>query len=385
MNFSRSILVLLLTFASFSAQAQDSAVKAPKSGPRIGDPGSVFDPSKYDDRFPLAKEWAKAGVEGGIPARGGTPIVARLKPGDDLPAAIQKAGKGVVLLKAGVYKIDKTLTPGSGLILRGENPETTILEFGGEGAPDLLTAVSLKKVDRVGLEDLTLRNKRVAALDPKTYLEKYDNYPGFPHNDAATVELDKATNSWIQNCRILFSVSRPLRIFGGSAHVTVRDCQIDVALHKGGGGSGYCEVVGGTYVLFYNDTITNIRHICLDAVCDYTVMVYCTTNVDFNWHCIAPMAKTLLEHCTSNVPGTHFWGIYSHYKDAIAPDNHIFHCSPRCDDGSVWHPVWEGVKSEGKGEFIQKMDIAPPKTGTLYPVTGVHRPPDEPAGSSSKK
>jgi hypothetical protein len=280
------LFLLLLGLMEAPAEPQETAAKTSRNSPRIGDPGSQFDPTKYDDRFPLSKEWAKAGVEGGIPARTATPIVARLKPGDDLQTSLQKAAKGVVLLKAGVYKIEKTLSLGNGVILRGENPETTILEFGVEGAPDLLTAISIKKVDRVGLEDLTLRNKRIAALEPNSYLEKYDNFPGFPHNDAATIELDKATNAWIQNCRVLFSVSRPLRIFGGSAHVTVRDTTIDVALHKGGGGSGYCEVVGASYVLFYNDTVTNIRHI----------------------------------------PVTQFWVIDSHYMYPSALDNHSLKC-----------------------------------------------------------
>lgn len=39
---------------------------------RVGDSGSVPDPARFDDAYPDMKEWAAAGVRGGIPAQGGT-------------------------------------------------------------------------------------------------------------------------------------------------------------------------------------------------------------------------------------------------------------------------------------------------------------------------
>lgn len=51
---------------------------------RVGDSASVFDKSRYDESSPQIKEWVKAGVHGGIPLRGQSRIVAKLKPGDKI-------------------------------------------------------------------------------------------------------------------------------------------------------------------------------------------------------------------------------------------------------------------------------------------------------------
>ena len=44
-------------------------------GQEIGDQGWTFDGSKYDFNYPEMIEYAKAGVEGGIPLRNTRPIV----------------------------------------------------------------------------------------------------------------------------------------------------------------------------------------------------------------------------------------------------------------------------------------------------------------------
>ena len=47
-------------------------------GQQLGDAGWVLDESKYDNRFPEMREYAKAGVKGGIPYRDDTPIMLTL-------------------------------------------------------------------------------------------------------------------------------------------------------------------------------------------------------------------------------------------------------------------------------------------------------------------
>jgi hypothetical protein len=351
--------------------------------PRIGDPGSVFDPAKADPRYPDAKEWARAGVEGGIPFRHQSPVVARLKPGDDVATAVQKARAGVVLLAPGVYPLAKEIAMKSQVILRGEDREKTILEY-GSGDKNQRIAVHFKKTDRAGLEDLTLRHKHIAQLDPAVYLGKYANHPDFVQNDDAAVEMTGAKNCWVQNCQILFSISRPVRVWGNSAHVTLRDNIVDKCLHKGGKGAGYYEIVGATYVLLYNERVTNIRHICLDGTIDYSVLVHVVHGVDINWHCIAPMAKSLVEECEFiQQEHRHTWGQWCHYRQAVDASNRIYRCKPGYDDGSVYFTNFPGEGDAAKGgPFIKKLDQPPPKSGTLYPVTGVHRPPDEPRGAA---
>jgi hypothetical protein len=60
----------------------------------------------------------------------------------------------------------------------------------------------------------------------------------------------------------------------------------------------------------------------------------------------------------------------------MAPDNLIYMTKPGFDDGQVYHPV------HGGKPFIQKADLPQPKFGTLFPVTGVHRPPDDPRAAA---
>jgi hypothetical protein len=89
---NKMMLVLLACFAAIHVSAQS---------PRLGDPGWTFDESRFDPRFPAMREWARAGVEGGIPLRRSLPIKKRLQPGDDLQAAINAVatqGGGVILL-----------------------------------------------------------------------------------------------------------------------------------------------------------------------------------------------------------------------------------------------------------------------------------------------
>ena len=92
---------------SASGGAANPAPHAQRA-PLWGDPGWRLDETLYDPRFPDSLEWAKAGVEGGIPYPETLAIRATLSPGDDIQAAVTQvgqAGGGVIVLKAGVYTL----------------------------------------------------------------------------------------------------------------------------------------------------------------------------------------------------------------------------------------------------------------------------------------
>src|SRR5687768_17398321 len=101
-----------------------SAVTAARGDVRVGDVGSQPDPSKFDANYPDMKEWAIAGVRGGIPGRAAAKVVKTLKPGDDIQAAIEQAAKapggGAVVLLAGVYPVTRRIDLRSNVTLRGE-------------------------------------------------------------------------------------------------------------------------------------------------------------------------------------------------------------------------------------------------------------------------
>ena len=372
--------------------AVSSTALAAALPPRIGDRGSVFDPSKFDPAWPIAREFAKAGVEGGIPPRSAVPVRARLKPGDDIQAAVDRAGPGgAVLLAPGLHRRTQPIRMKSGVVLRGSGRDSAIIEYDCTTGGQVGQAVLFKDCEGAGLEDLALRHAKVFAMDPAAYVGKYQNFPDLPTGNYAAIEiLGKGTrNCWVQSCAILCSASRPLRIHGGPSHVTLRDNLTDRSLHKGGQGSGYYEVVGAAYVLLYNETIQNIRHICLDATCDYTVLVHCQVGVDINWHCIPPMRNTLVESVVSRVRPGHPWPPLCHYRDPSGPDNYIYKFDAESDKGNCdTSPdpsrVFTLRTNWDEKPWVYPVDRPAPRTGTLYPVTGVHRPPSAEAPRPSQ-
>src|SRR5688572_17839515 len=106
----RPSLLYALALATALATAQVTPATADV---RVGDVGSAPDPSKFDPGFPDMKEWAAAGVRGGIPGRAAAKTVKTLKPGDDIQAAIEQAAKvqggGAVVLSPGVYPVNRRI------------------------------------------------------------------------------------------------------------------------------------------------------------------------------------------------------------------------------------------------------------------------------------
>ena len=81
------------------------------SQPRVGDPGVVFDESKFDDKnYPQMREWKKAGVIGGIPFISDTPLRKTIDATNSagLNTAINDVasqGGGQLKLNDGIYTI----------------------------------------------------------------------------------------------------------------------------------------------------------------------------------------------------------------------------------------------------------------------------------------
>src|SRR3954462_5481109 len=167
LNFRRVFCLLALLLSAGSAFA--AAV-------RVGDPDSKPDAAKFDENYIDMKEWAEAGVRGGIPKRESLKIVKTLKAGDDIQAAIDDAGKsgGVVLLSPGVYPIKKCLQLRNGVVLRGQNKDGVVLEntMRASRLTDADFTVRFPAIKHAGLEDLTMRHAEVAKIGLAAYAER---------------------------------------------------------------------------------------------------------------------------------------------------------------------------------------------------------------------
>jgi hypothetical protein len=308
-------LFLFVLCWSFQAFAQT---------PRIGDPGWTFDETRFDPRFPAMREWATAGVEGGIPLRRSLPIRKRLKPGEDLQAAINAvaAQGGVILLQPGEHWITTTIKLKSGVVLRGANKETTVLKvkmkapfFKTSGQPPV-TAIEVNDAERVGFEDLTIR---YAAVDFEPY-DKSDfradwDRRVFHGDETRDNELfvhllifTRSRNCWVDNCNLLWAGAHPLGM-NRCQHMTMRDNFIDRAyIKKDSMHGGYYAAWGSSHCLFYREKVRRIRHFALMLPgCEYNVVYECDFEVDVNFY-DADSGNNLVEKSRIATPVWHSWG-----------------------------------------------------------------------------
>jgi len=371
----RAPLLATLLAATVTVTAREAPV-------RIGDPGSEPDPSRFDERFPEMAEWARAGVEGGVPHL--QRIVGAVAPGDDLPAAVAEADvsasePGVLILKPGEYPIDGVLRMKPGLILRGlDRAECVIASTLNETRSPYGVGErhAIEMAARSGLEDLTVLNSVVRDIDESTYLGSYKN-PGAPMSGLVRFG-GKADNAWLQGCALTHAGSNPISI--SANHLTIRDCLIDKAYNKGGKGHGYLELGGGAHhVLFYNCEIHNIRHVSIMWKSKYVVIYRCRLSVDINYHDGLP-AKQLVEKTTIRRRGGHHWSPISFgwppWQD-VGPGPRCFLWDNDFDgDGSGDDNVWVlRDTSAGYENMATKKPMfldfgEPPAHGTLYAVTG---------------
>ena len=352
---------------------------------RVGDPGSVFDPTKFDDRFPDMKEWAKAGVRGGIPFREDTRIAKRIKPGDDIQAAIDaaaKAGGGVVLLAPGTYPLREVIDMRSGVILRGADRDRTVLENHDRTAfrkeRQILT-LAFPEVRRAGVEDLTMVHAAVKALDPKVYEGRYENnHRGIKDLHVGHVNIWMSEDCWIDNCRLLYAGTDPLIVWN-SKHITLRDNLVSGSFNKGVGGNGYYMLRGSEYVLCFNETVKGLRHFTLQSGQKRSVVIDCDLETDLNFHS-GDGGHNLVENCRVRVSKRHPWepiarGFAKHpppgeanilYRiDASKGGNKRMCRGVPCDPEGVFS-IW----TKWKRSMAYRLKVPPPRAGTFYAVTG---------------
>ena len=379
---------------------------------RIGDPGMVFDESKYDSRIPLMKEWAKAGVQGGIPFRNTLKIRATLTPkgGDrvrDIQNAINKAaadGGGVVLLKAGNYSVASEIFLKSNVVLRGEGKGKTWLisrhRFQGKNEADKRATINLRNNQRTGLEDFSMRyeylldGKPAVPVDLKwdynTFLkfevrkQAYQNEKVFYPNqspkanlrhkivkniDVGFVELDGNTkNCWIDNCEFLNSGSFGIRFRGAKqSHVTIRDVKVRGALQAGSNGHGYGINCSAKYTLMVGCDVSHVRHWAIQQGAEYCVVVNSKSGTDMNFH-QKDLGKNLIEKCDLILPDWHLWRIFqtgATFHGDPGKDNY-FYDNNASKGGDKQFTDQKIYTFSGRDLIPLKSGIFPPKHRILY-------------------
>lgn len=341
---------------------------------QIGDAGWTFDESRFDTRFPDMKEWAKAGVEGGIPKRSSLPVRQKIGPKDNLQQAIDKvaaAGGGVLLLRQGTYEVKHTIYLRSNVVLRGQNKANTVLKvlmkkMFFKYAPDQkqLVAFEVNDAQRVGIEDLTFR---YAAVDFEPYDKSDFNAPWdrqvFHEPETRDTSLfvhllifRRCANSWVDNCNFLWAGTHPLGI-GDCTHMTLRNNFIDRAyIKRDSFHGGYYGCWGSRYCLFYNETVKRIRHFAImNKGAAYNVVYGCDFEVDVNFH-DQDDGHNLVERCRIATPMWHSW-------DAIGIGAVGKHRPP----GPANLLFENTVISKGVAGYNRKM--GPSKPGVVYQVT----------------
>ncbi|MCU0341378.1 MAG: right-handed parallel beta-helix repeat-containing protein [Spirosomaceae bacterium] len=293
--------------------------------PQIGDAGWIFDESRYDVRFPNMKEWAKAGVQGGIPPRGKLPVKQKISPKDNLQMAIDQVaaeGGGVILLTKGDYLITQTISLKSGVVLRGEDKNQTILKVTMKKmffkyAPDgkQLTAIEVNDAERVGFEDLTIRYAAVdfEPYDKNDFNAAWDRRVFHEHETRDTtlfvhlLIFRRCRNAWVDNCNLLWAGAHPLGL-GECEHITCRNNFIDRAyVKKDSFHGGYYGCWGSRYCLFYNEKVRRIRHFAMmNKGAAYNVVYRCDFETDVNFH-HEDDGHNLVEQCRIATPVWHSW------------------------------------------------------------------------------
>jgi hypothetical protein len=358
------------------------------------------------------KEWAKAGVRGGIPGRAAARVIRTLKPGDNIQAAIDDAaranGGGAVALSPGVYNVSKRIELRSNVALRGDSKEArekVILEntMRSKQPGEAFFTVYFGDTKKAALEDLTIRHREVAKLGLVVYHEKTagpkNDVNGMTDLHVGGVLMERAEDCWIDNCQLLHSGTDPLDIQG--SHVTVRDTLIDGAFNKGdtGGPAGSGNVTFSvTSGLVYNTHVRNVRH-CLvlrgalaGGDCKYNVILDCNFDGDVNFHGNRPdRGHNLLEGTFVRSPLSHGWPAWSYWKrEQIGPENLVYksigwgggktESFASTDPDKVY--TFTGIRDPNT---LGELDKPAPKGGTLYAVTGARPTSPDKLGPWPKK
>jgi hypothetical protein len=270
-----------------------------------------------DSIFPALAEWARAGAAEAYSAN--APIVATLRPGDDVQAAVDAAAVagGVILLQEGDYPLHRTLQLRSGVIIRGTDRVRTRLVLQLRAARPAGAAadqpaawargVDLTGIERAGLEEVTVVFDPTlpAPADPRLNKGAYADDPGGRRDlHVVSVAFTSARDCWLAHSLILNSGSHPL-ILSDCERITVDDIVIEGA-HNRGPGSGLLNLARSTGVRLTGLRVRDINTFMLHggatgAPCRYNVVADSRFEIDLRIHG-AGTRDNLFENCAIAVP-----------------------------------------------------------------------------------
>ncbi|MFZ4726217.1 MAG: hypothetical protein ACOYMD_12305 [Paludibacter sp.] len=286
-----------------------------------GENGWKLDSALLDAHFPAMAEWAKAGVEGGIPDSVSTKVQLKITPKANLQKAIDLVAKkgGVLLLLPGEYVINEPINLRSGVILRGASKNSVLLSVKIHGYfwrtknQKRMGAILLHGIENAGLENLTIKytaaNFEPNDRDSASAAWTIDVFHKPEMRDTTLfveqVWIHQSRNCWVQNCNILWSGSDPIRITL-SDHITCRRNYIDRCYNKNDGGMGYYNISNSRHVLICNEKIRRIRHLAIQNFSKYNVVIDNDLEVDINFH-DGDDGYNLVHNNRSKIPSWHSW------------------------------------------------------------------------------
>jgi len=190
----------------------------------------------------LTRKWNEAGVKGGIPTD--QKIVKRIKPGDDIQAAIKevnKKGGGVLLLEEGTYKITQTINMEDNVVVRGVDRKAVILESSIEARYGDGPIFYFKGDSNSGIENLTMTYDYDGRPSPDPHNYSNDPYgTGMIRSSHVRIETD-SNNNWIRDTDMIDAGWRVVNVKGNNNTLTGN--YVD-GTHQKGGGGGYYLITG---------------------------------------------------------------------------------------------------------------------------------------------
>ena len=271
-------------------------------------------------------------------------------------------------------------------MLRGEHKARVLLKS-QQRSKTKATAILLQNVQKAGLEDLTIYLD-VRGADPidRKHLSDggycNDCFQNDPHGLAdlyiRMVHIDQSQNCWIDNCMIIKAGTDPIMISG--SHNTVRNCLIDRAYNKGGGGQGYFDI-WGDHNLIVGNTGRRIRHLAIQQGAKHNVVLLNRLEVDVNFH-NKDGGHNLVERNDIAIPTWHGWHSFSTGGEKFGhapPGTHnvLFNNRANYQNQRLEFSGSKVVYTfRGYGDPVDS-GVKPPKRRTFYPIkrARVAKPP----------
>jgi hypothetical protein len=225
----------------------------------VGDPGSTFDIGKYDENCPASKNFASAGVTGGIPREFSFATELHLSETDDIQARINSLNtEGGALLKLGpgVYLLNGTLKLRDNMVVIGSGIEKTVLLNNQPVEKNDLIAVYFGNIHNAGLRALTISNPEVGKVkSPPSY---------------SCVMLHGARDCWIEEVCFYNSYNHVVDM-DSCYHITMRNNIVknEALLNR----SSY-QIINSEYVLACNEVLSGLGKLIVHNS-KYTVLYNC--------------------------------------------------------------------------------------------------------------